>query len=123
MGGANTITVTFSQPAVSPDIRILEYQGVKQEDVTAGASGTSGSDTTVSSGAATTTSSNELIFGAGITSGGFSQAGPSFTQRIITQDGDIAEDDIVSQTGSESATAVLGALGSQNWVMQMVSFK
>src|SRR3984885_5482569 len=58
---SNTVTVTFSQAAASPDVRILEYKGVTKLDVVAGASGSSAS---ANSGAATTTSANELIFGA-----------------------------------------------------------
>ena len=46
------MTVTFNQAAASPDVRILEYRGVKTIDVTAGASGNSRAN----SGAATTTS-------------------------------------------------------------------
>ncbi|WP_197081923.1 IPT/TIG domain-containing protein, partial [Silvibacterium bohemicum] len=34
-GGSNTVTVTFSQAASYPDIRILEYRGVTALDVTA----------------------------------------------------------------------------------------
>ena len=126
VGGRNTITVTFNRAAVYPDIRILEYKGLSTTaplDVTARASGTSGSNTAVSSGSASTTSGSELIFGAGITSGVFSKAGSSFTAEVITRDGDIAEDEIVSQKGSYSVTAVLGAYGSQYWVMQMVALK
>ena len=52
VGGSNTVTVTFSQAAAFPDIRILEYRGVRTLDVTAGASGSSA---TANSGAATTT--------------------------------------------------------------------
>jgi hypothetical protein len=52
--------VTFSPAAADPDIRILEYKGVSTLDNVAGASGSSGSGTTVSSGSATTTSANEL---------------------------------------------------------------
>ena len=37
--GSNTVTVTFSQAAAYPDMRILEYRGVTTLDVTAGASG------------------------------------------------------------------------------------
>ena len=43
VGGSNTVTVTFSQAAAYPDVRILEYKGVNAVDVTAGASGSSGS--------------------------------------------------------------------------------
>src|SRR5262249_44239699 len=60
-GGNNTITVTFSQAVSYPDIRALEYQGLVALDVIAGASGNSIS---ASSGTATTTTANELIFGA-----------------------------------------------------------
>ena len=126
LAGSNTVTVTFSKAAVFPDVRILEYKGLSTTaplDVTAGASGTSGSNSTVSSGSATTTSANELIFGAGITNGGFSKAGTSFKSEVITADGDIAEDEVVSAKGSYSATASLGAYGSQKWIMQMVALK
>ena len=87
LGGSNSVTVTFSQAAVFPDVRILEYKGLSTTapvDVTAGASGTSGSNTLVSSGSATTTSASELIFGAGTTSGAFGKAGTSFKAEVIT---------------------------------------
>src|SRR5439155_10901129 len=117
IGGNNSVTVTFSQNANYPDIRILEYQGVSTLDVEVGATG---AGSKASSGSATTTSSNELIFGAGTTGGGFSAAGSGFTARIITTpDSDIAEDKIASTIGSYSATAVSSAA----WVMQMVAFK
>jgi hypothetical protein len=126
LAGSNAVTVTFSKAALFPDVRILEYKGLNTTaplDVTAGASGTSGSNATVSSGSATATSANELIFGAGITNGAFGKAGASFTAEVITPDGDIAEDDVVSATGSYSAAAILGAYGSQKWIMQMVTLK
>ena len=117
-GGTNTVTVTFSQAAAFPDVRILEYRGVTALDVTAGASGTS---TSASSGAATTTSANELIFGADYVSTLTGAAGSGFTSRIITSpDGDIAEDKVVTTAGSNSATATL--TGSGPWVMQMATF-
>ena len=116
--GSNTVTVTFSQAAAYPDVRILEYRGVTALDVTAGASGSS---TSASSGAATTTSANELIFGADMVATTTKAAGSGFTSRIITSpDGDIAEDKIVTTAGSNSATATLNASGP--WVMQMATF-
>jgi hypothetical protein len=119
VGGSNTVTVTFSQAAVYPDIRILEYRGVTTLDVTAGASG---SGTAASSGAATTTSANELIFGANTVATGNKTVGTGFTSRIITvPDSDLAEDKIVTTAGSNSATATLTASGP--WVMQMVTFR
>jgi len=117
-GGSNTVTVTFNQAAAFPDVRVLEYKAVSTLDVTAGASGTG---TTSNSGSATTTVANELIFGANMVSDTTKGPGTNFTSRIITNpDEDIAEDRIVSATGSYSATATLTG-GS--WVMQMATFK
>jgi hypothetical protein len=119
--GTNSVTVKFNQAAAYVDVRVLEYSGLDPAsplDVTAGAAG---HGTTASSGAAVTTSANELIFGAGTTAGGFSGAGPGFTSRIITHpDADIAEDKTVSSAGSNSAVA---PVSSSYWVMQMVTFK
>ncbi len=120
--GSNTVTVAFSQAAAFVDVRVLEYSGLDTAnplDVTAVASGTG---TSVSSGAATTNSATELIFGAGMTGGHYSAAGTGFVSRIITSpDGDIAEDKIVSATGSNTATATLSY--SAPWVMQMATFR
>jgi hypothetical protein len=120
--GANTVTVTFSQAAAFVDVRVLEYSGADTAsplDVTAGAIGTGG---TPSSGAATTTSAKELIFGAGMTGSHFSGAGSGFTSRVITSpDGDIAEDQVVNATGAYSATAPLAY--SSAWIMQLATFK
>jgi hypothetical protein len=116
--GSNTVTATFSQAAVSPDVRILEYRGVTTLDVVAGASGNSAS---ASSGAATTTSANELIFGADMVYTTTGAAGSGFTSRIITSpDSDLAEDEVVTAAGSNSATATLTSSGP--WVMQMATF-
>ena len=126
LGGSNSVTATFNKAAAFPDIRILEYKGLSTTaplDVTAGASGTNGNNAGVNSGTVTTTSPSELIFGAATTSGGFSKAGTSFVTEVITPDGNIAENEVVSATGNYSATASLGAYGTQNWVMQMVALK
>ncbi len=117
--GSNTVTVTFNQAATYPDIRILEYSGVSSLDVVAGLTGNSAM---ASSGPATTTFANELIFGANTVYTGDKGAGSGFTSRIITSpDGDIAEDMLVNATGTYTATAPL--VSSGNWVMQMATFK
>jgi len=119
VGGSNTVTVTFTQAAVYPDVRILEYRGVTTLDAKAGASGNSA---TTNSGPATTTSANELIFGANTIATVTVAAGSGFTSRIISNpDGDIAEDKVVTTAGSNSATATLNSAGP--WVMQMITFK
>ena len=118
-GGSNTVTVTFNQTVPFPDLRILEYSGISSLDKAAGASG---SGKTSNSGSVTTTAANELLFGANYVASGTLKAGTGFTSRIITApDSDIAEDRIVSTTGSYSATATLSSTGA--WVMQIATFK
>jgi hypothetical protein len=81
----------------------------------------SGNGTSANSGAVTTTGANELILGAGMTGRLFSAAGTSFTNHIITNDADIAEDRIVTTAGSYSATATLNP--SAERVMQVATFR
>ena len=120
--GANTVTVTFSAAARFADIRILEYSGLDQLsplDVTAGGTG---NNATGDSGSATTTSAAELLFGANTVATGNSGAGAGYVARIITSpDSDLAEDSVVSVTGSYHATAPLTSPGP--WVMQLATFK
>src|SRR5208282_6034165 len=117
----NTVTVQFNVAAKYPDIRILEYSGLdvaNPVDVTAAATGKTA---TSSSGSATTTNANDLIFGANTVATSTSGPGSGFTKRVITSpDEDIAEDRIVSAVGSYSATAPLTSAGS--WVMQAIAF-
>ena len=120
VAGSNTVTVTFSQAASWPNVNVLEYSGLSTTsplDVFATASG---SGTAANSGAATTTSANELIFGTGSTTNAATAAGSGFSNRIINSFGDISEDKIVSSTGSYNATATMT---SGSWVMQMVAFR
>ncbi len=79
-----------------------------------------GNGTTASSGSATTTSANELIFGAGNSAHHYTAAGSGFTKRVINIYGNIAEDKVVSSSGSNTATATNSA---GFWVMQMATFK
>ena len=119
-GGSNTVTVAFNQAARIVDVRILEYSGLDTNNPLDVTSSAAGSSVTPNSGAAATTSANELIFGAGTTATSFYAAGAGFTARIYTGDGDIAEDQVVSSTGSYSAS---GRTSSAPWVMQMVTFR
>jgi hypothetical protein len=51
----------------------------------------------------------------------YNAAGSGFTKRVITNFGDIAEDEYVTSTGSYGATA--GMRSSAAWVMQMATFR
>jgi Fibronectin type III domain len=120
--GANTVTVTFSTSATYPDIRILEYSGLDSNSPFDGATGSTGSAATTDSGALATTNPNDLLLGANIVSTSTAAAGSGFTLRVITSpDGDLAEDQLVTATGSYHATSSLTSAGP--WIMQMVAFK
>jgi len=120
--GTNTVTTTFSAATPYVDIRALEYSGLDPVNPFNVGTSASGTGTSASSGTVNTTTANALIFGAGITTGGFSTAGANFTTRIITRpDADIAQDRLVTSAGAYSATAPLG--GSAAWVMQVAAFK
>ena len=120
--GANSVTVTFSTAASYPDIRILEYSGADPSNPVDVTAANSGNSATSSSGSATTNNATDLIFGANIVLTGTTGPGSGFTSRMITSpDGDIAEDQAVTTTGSYSATAPVSPSGP--WIMQMVAFR
>jgi hypothetical protein len=120
-GGSNTVTVTFNRAAAFVDVRILEYSGLDTSSPLDATAGAADRGTSPSSGSATTTAANELIFGAGTTDNQFTGAGSEFTSRIITTpDADIAEDKVVNSVGNYSAAA---PAPSSKWVMQMATFR
>lgn len=117
---ANKVTITFSQAAAYPDIRIMEYKNVDPTNpFDVGASAT-GSAATANSGNVTTTAAPELLVGAGMTQGVFSGAGSGYTKRMITSpDGDVVEDRVVSTSGSYNATAPVNG----TWLLQLAAFR
>jgi hypothetical protein len=120
--GTNTVKVNFNTAAVFPDVRILEYSGIDPNnpvDVTAGATGSSA---TTSSGSVTTTNATDVLLGANCVLTSTVGPGSGFTMRLLTiPDGDIAEDSLVTTTGTYSATAPLSSQGW--WIMQMVALR
>lgn len=120
-GNPNQVTVTFSQAAQAPDVRVLEYKGLDISnpfDVTAGAVGTSN---LADSGACTTTTPVELIVAGATVASSVTGPGTGFTLVSLTHpNGDNAEHQITSAAGSCEATAVVAG---GNWVMQTVAFK
>jgi hypothetical protein len=116
-----TVTVTFTQTAAAPDVRILEYSGLSTTNPLDNWAGLSATSNSADSGAVTT-SSSDLIFGAGTTEGVFTAAGTGFTLREITAAfGDIDEDrGAALPAGSYNATATLAS--TSHWVMQVAGF-
>ena len=66
--GTNTVTVTFSDAAAYPDIRVLEYSGADPNNPVDVTAANTGSNATSSSAAVTTTNATDLLFGANILS-------------------------------------------------------
>jgi len=117
----NSVTITFNTSVPFPDVRILEYGGIDTAaplDVSAVATGNS---TSTSSGSVATRNAADLLVGADITTGVTTGAGSGYTTRLLTSDGDLAEDRAVTTTGTYAATAPLG--GPDNWIMQLVAFR
>ena len=117
--GANVVTVKFTAAASFPDIRVLEYSGLNPATPLDVAVGASGNSATSSSGSVTTTNATDLLVGANTVATSTNGPGTGFTLRLNTPDGDIAEDRVVTATGSYSASAPLSSPGG--WVMQIVT--
>jgi len=120
--GANTVTVTFNAAVPFGDVRILEYSGLDPSAPVDGTAGATGTGTTSSSGPVTTTHAYDLIFAANYVTSGTNSAGNGYVNRVITTtDGDIAEDQTVTATGTYTATANLASSGG--WIMQTVALR
>jgi hypothetical protein len=120
--GMNSVTVTFSQAAAYPDIRVLEYQGIDPNNPVDLVKFNAGTGGTSSSGSGTTTSANDLLVAGNIVQQSTIAPEANFKARQLTiPDGDIAEDRVVTAAGSYNATASL--FGAGGWVMQMVAFR
>jgi hypothetical protein len=118
--GANTVTVRFSTAAAFPGVKILEYSGIDPLNPLDMVVGATGNSTTSDSGPLTTTSALDLLLGASYVQMTATGPGSGFTQRL-NPDGDIAEDRLVTATGSYHATAPIDLSGW--WVMQMAAFR
>ncbi len=118
--GANTVTVTFNQTTAVQSVRIVEYTGLDTVSPLDTSVGNNGTALIADSGAVTTNSANDLLFGAGTITTGFTAAGTGFNTVLINGLSDIVEEQVVATAASHNATAVLT---SGAWVMQMVAFR
>jgi hypothetical protein len=121
-GGTNTVTVSFSPAAQYPDIRILEYSGIATANPLDVTSGSFGAGIVSTSDKVTTTNTVDLLVAGNTVQSLTNGPGANFTQRILTSpDGNIAEDWVVTNIGSYSATAP--TLYTAWWAMQLVAFR
>lgn len=120
VGGTDTVTVAFKQPAsIFGVVYAHEYSGINTSNPIDVIASASGSSATLNSGAAITTSANDLIFGAGVSDNNVAAAGSGFTARDLNY-GNITEDRTAVSVGSYSATATHNG---QQWGMQVVAFR
>jgi hypothetical protein len=119
-GGNTTVTAKLTlNPTSFTQIYISEYSGiVSAADPLDKSSVNKGNTAAVSSGAATTTYNNELIYGAAIGAAGTLSKGAGFAQRSSANQ-NIIEDKTGVGVGSYS-TNFTSAGG--NWIAQMASF-
>lgn len=122
--GANTVSMTFSNSGTQSMLYVAEYSGVNALDVSALGQAVS---TSWSSGGATTNFPNELVIGIGCgvngSGSGALTAGAGFTARAshnLGFENFIAEDKIVSSTGSQTATATDTV--SDNYGLKLLTF-
>lgn len=125
--GANTVTATLSVSQTNVGLCLGEWFGLSGSgasplDVQVSASSATG--TALSSGSISTTFANDLLIGAATTvTQTIASVGASYTSRVATNTTVpmLLEDQLVTSTGSYSATAT-GSL-TDPWVMQLIAIK
>jgi len=124
---SNTVKVTFDGTVASPDIRIAEYRGIEPSnplDVTAGA--INGTVTAGANAWLTTSNANDLLVAGSVVAASWGEGNastgevPDYTARIITSDGNLLEDRIVSTAGPYAAEA---ASAPSSDLVQLAAFK
>ena len=83
-GGSNTVRATFATAISSPgwaDMYIHEYSGIDKVDPLDVSHVNTGMTAAMNSGSVITTNANDIIFGAGASSGIVNQVGTGFTSR------------------------------------------
>lgn len=120
--GANTVSVSFNQPAAFVDLRITEYSGlITHGDLFEAGTSAAGDSPNADSGPVSVSSTNDLILGAGITATAFTAPSTGFNLRVITSpNGDIVEDQVVSNPGLYHG---LATVNSGAWLMQVAAFR
>jgi len=120
--GANSVTITFSTPAVDPDVRILDFSGIDPITPLDGATGATGISQYSNSGILATQNASDILVAGNYVETGTNAAGRGFTIRVIAPTGaDICEDRVVTAAGQYNAGARLRRAGW--WVMQVVAFR
>jgi chitodextrinase len=119
-GGATTVTASFgTSVSFFGTLYANEYAGINAANPIDATASASGASSLLNSGNITTTSANDLIFGAGVSDNSVTAAGTGFTARDLAY-GNIMEDQTGSTPGLYSATATHNGI---QWEMQVVAFR
>jgi RHS repeat-associated protein len=122
----NVVSVAFTSAPNNPEVLIAEYSGLDKLNPLDVAVANQGNSTNSSVGPATTTNANDLLVASNLASlglvavGGGTTVGPGYNTRILTT-ANILEDNVVTSTGSYSATAPMTM--QVDFIMQMVAFR
>jgi len=127
LGGANTVTATFSGTSNHPWLNINEYAGLSTTSPLDQMAANQGNNATPNSGTTgTTTSANELVFAAfGFPASytGTQAAGSGFAmvQNDTATSPAATESRLATATGVQTATFTLGS--GANWSAVVATFK
>ncbi len=117
---SNTVTVTFTAAATSPDVRILEYSGLDTLTPLDDTNGQFGTGTLLDSGTTFTTVAGDLVVGASMAGGTVISASPTYSTVAATAG--ISVEHLIGPAATRlGATSIQDS--NANWVMQAVSFK
>ena len=128
--GANTVMVTFSAAATSPDVRIAEYSGLDPVNPLDAAGGQMGNGPGLDSGAITTTSTGDICVGAGDVVGAITTPITPTSKSatvIVTSFGNNIQNYFPSggrpNTCDATAEQTDLTVANPGWVMQAVAFR
>ena len=116
-GGPDTVTVNLSANSAWIEVYVSEYSGVDTVNPIDGQAGASGSSTSVSSGNATTTVANDVIYSFCLADSACT-VGSGFTARS-TFNNNLIEDKTATTPGSYAATGS----ATRGWSMQLVALR
>jgi hypothetical protein len=120
IGGGSSITATFGAAISSFGIVYAhEYAGVDRVNPVDAVAANSGASGSLNSGTLTTSTSNDLLFGAGASDNVITGVGSGYAVRS-TAYGNLTEDRATATAGSYTATATQNG---NAWVMQAVAFR
>jgi hypothetical protein len=116
-GGADTVTVNLTATSAYLEIYLTEYSGMDQMNPVDTQSGASGSAGFVSSGYASTTVADDVIYGYCV--GDWDCTVASGFSALSTLDGNLLE----AQTAGDPGNYAAAASANSGWTMQMVALK